>query len=201
MPSGYTHKIGEGATFPEFAMDCARAFGACIMLRDEPGGGEKIPDSFDPSSYHAEALEKARADLDRVLAMSQDEIMHEAARDDSIRIGEHRRYAMERAELRAKYEAVLGEVRKWKPPTPDHDNLKSFMVQQITESIRFDCDLGATEEPKPVPPKQWHEEKVARLRKDIAYHAKEYEAEVQRAKDRTAWVRALRDSLRVGVTQ
>ena len=34
MPTGYTYKIGEGASFKEFVMACARAFGACVEMRD-----------------------------------------------------------------------------------------------------------------------------------------------------------------------
>jgi len=39
MPTGYTAEIYEGekeVTFEKFALTCARAFGACITIRDEP---------------------------------------------------------------------------------------------------------------------------------------------------------------------
>lgn len=40
MPTGYTADIKDGIDFKTYAMNCARAFGACVMLRDEPGGGD-----------------------------------------------------------------------------------------------------------------------------------------------------------------
>ena len=36
MPTGYTDKIKDGITFKEYAMGCARAFGALITMRDNP---------------------------------------------------------------------------------------------------------------------------------------------------------------------
>jgi hypothetical protein len=38
MPTGYTAGVADGTIteFREYALLCARAFGACIMLRDEP---------------------------------------------------------------------------------------------------------------------------------------------------------------------
>ena len=38
MPSGYTEGVASGKVteFKEYALLCARAFGACISLRDEP---------------------------------------------------------------------------------------------------------------------------------------------------------------------
>ena len=47
-------------------MNCARAFGACVELRDEPGGGDRIPEAFEPSDYHLKAVEKARSELGMV---------------------------------------------------------------------------------------------------------------------------------------
>jgi hypothetical protein len=38
MPTGYTAAIGEGIEFDKFVMQCARAMGACVMMRDEPIG-------------------------------------------------------------------------------------------------------------------------------------------------------------------
>lgn len=35
MPTGYTADIKDGITFRDFALRCARAFGATIMQRDE----------------------------------------------------------------------------------------------------------------------------------------------------------------------
>ena len=45
MPTGYTAGILEGETFEQYALQCAKAFGALVMMRDEPSDAP-IPDQF-----------------------------------------------------------------------------------------------------------------------------------------------------------
>lgn len=197
MPTGYTAAVSDGkvTTLRQFAMDCARAMGACIMLRDEPGGGDRIPEKFEPSDYHAKALAAAHAELDRLRAMSDDEASQEASAEHVKKDADEARYAANRSETRDRYERMAALVRAWEPPTKDHVGLKSFMLRQLLESVEFDC----AEYPRPqvvrLSGRQWRELKIERAEKDIAYHAKEHEAEVRRATERTEWVRALRASL------
>lgn len=54
MPTGYTADIKDGISFETYAMNCARAFGACVSLRDKPSGGKVIPDAFEPSDLDVE---------------------------------------------------------------------------------------------------------------------------------------------------
>jgi hypothetical protein len=196
MPTGYTAAIKDGISFEKFAMDCARAFGACVTLRDEPGGGEQIPFVFEADTWHANAAQKARDELAALLAMPDEQRERAAAKawDDAetarlMRIEEGRK-------LRQAYEAMLAKAQAWKPPTPEHEELRKFMCEQITESIRFDCrdDIEVNATPRQNGD-QWAAEKAARLKRDIAYHDKQQAAEVQRAATRTAWVRQLRASL------
>lgn len=196
MPTGYTADIKDGISFKTFAMNCARAFGACIELRDEGGGGEVIPEAFAPSDYHAKALEKARTELLALEAMTPEQCERSAAKayDDAetnrvVRL-------QEKADQRAAYEAMLAKVRAWAPPTPEHADLHEFMAGQITESIRFDCDGTYYETPTVrLTGDEWAAQRRASLSRDVGYHEREHAAEVQRASSRTAWVAALRASL------
>ncbi|VTR91619.1 unnamed protein product [Gemmata massiliana] len=43
---------------------------------------------------------------------------------------------------------MLEHVRAWEPPSTDHENLKQFMIDQLRESIDFDC-RGEYREPLP----------------------------------------------------
>ena len=47
MPTGYTAPIKDGISFNDFMWGCARAFGALIMMRDDPPG-TPIPERFEP---------------------------------------------------------------------------------------------------------------------------------------------------------
>lgn len=196
MPTGYTAEIKNGISFEAFAMNCARAFGACVTLRDEPGGGENIPDEFAPSDYHANAGQKARDELRALLAMTPAQREHRAAKayDDA----ETSRLAMleERRKTREAYESMLAKVKVWMPPTPEHAGLHEFMRTQIEQSIDVDCvsDYGTTPTPR-LTGEQWATQEAVRLSRDIAYHDQQHAGEVARAAGRTAWVRALRASL------
>lgn len=195
MPTGYTAMITDrdGVTFPEFAMECARAFGALITMRDDPRDAT-IPEKFEPSSQHREALDKALAELLDLSNMTDDECRVAAEKEYLEALARYRDLVQSDVEKRAKYEAMLDQVLAWEPPTADHVELKAFMVQQIESSIRFDCDY---QWPKPQRKDlaTWRADKRAQVERDVAYHEKEDAAEVERANSRTAWVQQLRDSL------
>lgn len=197
MPTGYTADVQDGkiTEFRDFLMQCARAFGACISLRDEPLDAS-IPDEFKPSPHHAERLTEAKADLARLEAMTDRDIARAA---DAEFEAAHERWRKRRAERqthRERYEAMLAKAQAWAPPTADHQGIKDFMVKQLTESIDFDCNGGSYDtEPIRRTEAQWKADATNRERESIAYHEKEYAAEVERARSRTEWVRALRNSV------
>lgn len=195
MPTGYTHKIKPGASvsFPEFAMDCARAFDACVTLCDGPGGGEKIPEEFKADTWHAERAAADRKELARLSSLTPSEVLVESERLRRVAVGDHLRRAQEVKDQRAAYEDMLAKVRQWTPPSAEHDGLKSFMVEQIDSSIKFDCFVS--EEPTWPSPEDWHEKAIERARNSIAYHEREQAKEIERASGRTEWVRKLRQSL------
>ena len=196
MPTGYTAPIEHGISFEKFALNCARAFGACVSLRDEPGGGEAIPEEFAPSDYHEKNAARDREELAAVIAMTPQEREQAAAK--KWEDGENYRLAAlaTRQKLRAAYEEMLAKVNAWVPPTPDHVGLKTFMRNQIENSIDFDCGEEYYSAPKPrLSGEQWALERTAQIARDIEYHAQEYAEELKRTADRTAWVKALRASL------
>src|SRR6185295_16376160 len=190
MPTGYTDAIKDGIDFRTFAMNCARAFGACVILRDETGGGEKIPEAFEPSDYHVKALTESRKELAELEAL--DDAACERRASASWKAAEDRRQENIRktAELRVKYEAMLACVNGWTPPTPEHIGLRDFMRSQIAESIDFDCrPLWPDEEPK-ISGAEWRTRELKNIRRSIAYHEAENAKEIERTNQRNAWIAA-----------
>lgn len=199
MPTGYTSDIYEGKpiTFPEFVMECARAFGALVTLRDAPT--TPIPDEFKPdTSYYDESLIKHRAELVRLEALAPEEIAAEHAEHRAEKLKRRTEAAVRNREMRKRYQAMLDEVDAWEPPTLDHVELKEFMQQQLRDSMKFDCPKDGYVEPLgDDDPVAWYEAKLDRERRAIEYDEKHIADEIERAEKRTAWVRALRDSLNV----
>lgn len=196
MPTGYTQPIADGITFEQFALNCARAFGACITLRDEQGGGEKIPDSFEPSDYHEKALIKARADLAAIQALSPEECESSADHDFKADQASRDDQKARMVDLRQKYEDMLVKVEAWNPPSTDHVGMKEFMYKQITESINWDCSYTHYDEPAVrLTGTEWREQKMKTILGSIEYHKESHAKEIERTNQRNEWVRLLRTSL------
>lgn len=194
MPTGYTAAVKDGITFEQFAMNCARAFGALIMMRDDPSD-ESIPERFEPSDYHAKALEKARDRLATLEAMSEADANGNARAEYDKAVERHREQLAECQALSDKYHAMLSRVVQWQPPTPEHQGLKDFMATQLRESIDWDCFTKYITAPLLQPGIAWLAVQIEQARKDVAYHIRERAAEVERTESRNAWIAALRSSL------
>ncbi len=136
MPSGYTYDIEKDPKFTarDFALTCARAFGAFIHQRDEPL--TERPKAPEMDTYAAKNLESAlkakevwfttsmedkRGQWQRCMQSRQDE--YEA------RLGEFKVMSKRYADMRAKVDA-------WQVPV-ELANLKRFMLEQIDESVRW----------------------------------------------------------------
>lgn len=73
MPTGYTAAIKDGITFQEYALSCARAFGALISMREESSDAP-IPDALEMSPYYQTSYDEAREALDEFSALEYPEV-------------------------------------------------------------------------------------------------------------------------------
>ncbi len=196
MPTGYTAKISDDISFNEFIIDCARAFGACVTLRDT---NDPIPEQFEPSDYHLEKLEKVKTKLQLLNNLSTKEITN-LCDEEYTENEKHRKETLDKiTELRRKYRKMLESVLLWEPPTVDHNGLKDFMIQQLEDTIKFDCDNMFEYYIKPTEkqtPEYWWKAKINECRKNIKYHEKEYQKEKERTESRSKWIKQLRESLK-----
>lgn len=195
MPTGYTAPVQSGkvATLNEFAMQCARAFGALITMRDDPLGAP-IPDKIEPqTSYHDKALAEAHAALAEMRSLTPEQAEYRALKAYDEATASHMAYAREKDEQRGRYEAMLEKVEAWQAPE-EVSGLRSFMLKQLRESIDFDCGHQSPA-PERLMGEKWRAEMVEKAERDIAYHTKARAEEVDRAADRTRWLTTLRTSL------
>lgn len=195
MPTGYTSAILEGATFEEYALQCARNFGALVMMRDEPID-KAIPDKFEPSSYAKQQLEKAKKEFARLNDLTKIEWQKELDASYKSICETYGRYNKENAEKRAKYEAMLQKAKAYKAPTPEHENYGNFLVSQIEDSIKFDCS-HIYEIPVKLTLDEFVSDKLAQVQKDIAYFNKSNAEELERTDKRNQWIADLRKSLNI----
>lgn len=192
MPTGYTAFIEEGCSFEAYVWQCARAFGACVTMRDDPSGAA-IPEAFEPSDYHAKRLKEIHATIDKIRDMTEEEVIERQARDNQERKDHCEKSRKDQARLKGLYAKMWEKVADWGPPTAEHCGLKKFMLQQIEVST-------PNWEPEPykeefLRAKEWRELALASAYKDLAYHEKEHREEIERTESRNGWLRALRESV------
>lgn len=193
MPTGYTHMIGEGASFEEFALETARAFGALIHLRDEGKVTmEKILEKPEESSYHKNRIQEAEKELEEFLATDVEELQNQWEVSRQARIDGLMNDIRKREELKRKYESMLERVERYVPPTPEHVGHKKFMKEQIEDSIKFDCSGGYCEryiiEIEEEKFHEWYEAKLKTLRDTIEYNKEALEKELKTNSERHQWV-------------
>lgn len=195
-PTGYTERLYDGEQpFEEFVLHAARAFGALIEMRDM-GLDATVPETFEPSPYHRDHANEARARLAAVSSMSDPACQIQADADHGAWVTTTAANRATTAARRARYESMRERVLAWTPPTDEHTGLRDFMVQQLDESASFDTNDYTAPEPT-TDGAEWRVEAIAKAERDIEYHETEFADDVRRAAERTEWVRALRDSLAV----
>jgi len=195
MPSGYTAAIAKGITFKEYALGCARAFGALVLMRDEPNDAP-IPERFEPTDYHTNALTNASDRLVQLRLMSPDECALAAEKDFEAVRQKRAAAVAEKTELRNKYNAILAQAMQWEPPTPAHVEYKNFMVKQLRDSIEWDCDTSYDDESLiQLSGSEWLAGQIAAAEREIEYHKAQHLKEVRLTNERNDWIKALRDAL------
>jgi len=199
MSTGYTNDIKKGISFEEFAITCARAFGACVSLKDN-SLDTPIPKKFEPSKYHLKQIEEIKKQI-IILNKMNIKIANKKANDEYLKeIKRCDDMVIDNTNLLQKYQEMLKKVIAWKPPTKNHFELKEFMKKQIDDSIDFDCDISYYENKKnkinKLNGEQWKEEQLKLLNSNLKYHTEEYKKEVERAKNNTKWIVQLRKSLK-----
>lgn len=200
MPTGYTSQIEQGISFRQFALSCARNFGAAIALRDEDSS--VLPNEENvkfKSSYSEKSLEQALAEKDEFLNLSASQIKQKFLDWKEQSIARNHVILAQKRVLRQKYESMLAEVKNWTPPTGEHENMKSFMVSQIEESIRYDCGedyyLEAIETAKNTHQAEFYWEKIREFEWSIQYHSKQLNEDSNRDTQRSNWIKELINSL------
>lgn len=198
MPTGYTSNIKDGINFNKFIMDCARAFGACVTMKED-SKDTRIPKEFEVSTYHEEEIKKTLKETETINNMTVQEARKRATEDRIKEKKYNNKCLSEAVSLRKKYDNMLRKAKQWTPPSKDHVGLKNFMIDQIEESIRWDCNLDyyIGKKIKLITGLQWLKNKITKLEGDLYYHIQAKKEERDRVDRRNKWVKDLRESLKV----
>jgi hypothetical protein len=191
MSTGYTCYIEDGriSTLRDYALICARAFGACVMLRDEAFVPGVVPNVSENSTYHQERLDEAILDMRKIDELNREQIIEMAFDEYRTELLEWNASLEKHYALQKKYDDMYAQVLAWAVPI-EYTKLKEFMLQQIDTS-RDDDKYILAREPKLAEPDEWLAAKVRSIRWNIEYHTKELADEKRRNGGRVDWINGL----------
>jgi hypothetical protein len=196
MPTGYTADVVDGkiTKFSDFAMRCARAFGACITMRDEASDAP-IPEKFEPSDYYSNKICDLMNELYALKEMTPEQVEESCNADYVEKLNSEQMHKEERVLENARLSAMEQQVSLWHPPSSDHNGLKTFMLQQLDISKHDLAWHDVYAKVEKTNPNDWLSERLKNVRHDIEYYSKEYEEECKKTEKRNLWIKQLRDSL------
>lgn len=197
MPTGYTAVLlsNPETTFEQWALLCARAFGALVTMRDDSMDAE-IPEELKPSTYAGEQAEASKIKYQKLLQMdpaAQQE--HGAARRREAIAAIQRSISSNTAENNT-LNAMLARVMQWEPPTKEHKGMKDFMMEQLRISKHnnewSESELQRLETKLPI---EFYVDDLQSELRSISFYEKSQHEENARTASRNKWLRDLRDSL------
>ena len=201
MPTGYTANIEKDISFEDYALSCALAFGACMHQRDASGQFKpKLRTNND--TYHIGALEQAKNSLIELEAMTNRDVQIEYGNKIiAKKIADCLTMIEKNESLRVKYQKMMERVRAWKIPTEEHSSLKQFMMDQIYESLKWDCNSDYEKENlaklERLEPLDVFNDALSGAHKEVACHSTGLSKSIEKDHQANKWIIALYDSLGV----
>lgn len=188
MANSLTFKIIniEDYSLEEYIWECARSF---VTLNDV--GKPSFPEE---SSWHQDALKKAEIDLARISSLTEEELIKEADADYFNNIKYYEETLIKKKNDLVKYRKILEKAKQWIPPSPEHIELKNFMLRQLTEAIDWDCNIpyyeGLLSQPK-ISKEDYFNNTVATLKSDIIYHKDKALRDHKKHIEHVKWIQLL----------
>lgn len=194
MPTGYTQLLVDNPDMPlnKWALHCARAFGACITMRDDDPN-LPAPKKFKPDlRYHKNSLRKAHALIRKLEKMNQKQrdAYTKKKREETKK---HYTEQLKTAEEDQKaFDNMKFQIKNWNPPS-QYDGLKKFMLEQI-ESSTTHASYYIDNLNKVDTTDYWKEDLNA-AKHGIQYHTEGIAKEIEATNKRNEWLLGLYKNL------
>lgn len=200
MPTGYTYGIEDGkiTTAKDFLMLCARNFDACFSMRDESFDAE-IPEKFEKNAYYEENIKREQEELNMWINMTPEESHEKYEEYIKSKNDNAEKELIKLLNNNKSYIKIFMGISNWTPPTPDHECLKEFALNQLNmsmEDINFAMerlwDTIKTNENY----NEWLKNNIILCKESIEYYKKSDRDETTRIERRNKWIEKLRESLK-----
>lgn len=194
MPNGITAPISEGKdiTAAEFILRCAKQFGGLSHMREDSLDAPIVPRETSTKRYD-ENIARVQKELDYYNSISIDtveELVEESYKDE---VALYNKRVAEKTELRARYQALIDKVIAWEIPSEEHTKLKEFALNQLVESIDWDCKVY--EEPKKMSAQEWLDTHIESRQRNLNFWKKQREDDIKSVEGANKWAADLVNSL------
>lgn len=202
MPSYYTVDIYEGknVSFQDFALKCARQFGAFVHMNEEDPDSPLTRPTV--SDYYKNSLRETENEFALFLKASREqrEKMFEIEMEKELK--HYKEKIEEEKELKEKYQNLLEQAKAYKPPTKEFNNYKDYMLNQLNQAIKFDCSneqwyLAQIASVEAETFDIWEQEKMDLYNSKITYYKESYKKEMNSVSKKNQWIDLLYESLGV----
>lgn len=199
MPSGYTEGILSGTIndLNDFIWMCARGFGAFITQKDNIDEPPILKEK--PNPYYKNKIKQLLNEQQKYNEYTDNDWQSTYLKYIEDQLKDIDNNIKEKIESKEKYENILNQVKEWIPPNENFHKLKSFMINQIEESIDFDCDTSFWQERKNkisnLKLEQYKRNVLNDINESLISNKEYYDEEVQRVKERNQWKQQLIESI------
>lgn len=194
MPTGYTQLLVDNPDMPlnKWALHCARAFGACITMRDDDPN-LPAPKKFKPDlRYHKKSLREAHALIRKLEKMNQKQRDAYTKKKQE----EHKKHFTEQLkeaeEGQKAFDNMKVQIENWNPPS-EYDGIKKFMLEQIKCSDTYTSYY--IDNLNRVDTTNYWKEDLDSAKRSIQYHTEGIAKEIETVKKRNEWLSGLYKSL------
>jgi hypothetical protein len=198
MPTGYTADVQSGkmTTLKEYAIRCARAFGALIHMKEDALDAEIR--EVKPDTYYLKRAEKNEKRLKEFKSMTEKQQRKMYANEVSKSAAGNRSRMKEIIIEINRYKSMLEKVKEFVPPTPDHMKFKKFMIEQLESSIASDDMTKYYKESMKTPVasfERWRDATILDLTESMKRDYEYWEKEKKSVEERNKWIRQLKEAL------
>lgn len=202
MPSYYTADIydGKDISFQEFALKCARAFGALVHMRDEPLNTPLSRPTI--SDYHTNEIKNIENEFALFLQSSTEQRKKmfeiEMEKEEAYYIKEIEKVK----QTKNKYLTLIDDVKAYKPQSKELKEFKNFMFDQLIDGMKYDCSNEdwynkSIQSIKEETFETWEEERMNLYNSKLGYQKEALKKEKESIELANKWIDELYKSLGV----
>lgn len=200
--TGYTEQIENGnvTTGKDFLKLCTRAFGVAMDMIEKPLS-VPTPTHFEPNPYYKEKYDKAVEVRNKYRQMTFEEAKQDIIKKHNAEITQIKKF-LEKYKLEdEKYKKVRDEIKEWIPPTPQHEALKNFALDQIDLSMNtylynsLEKELNKELDISDDAVWKYINNTNASCEKNVGEAYEQWQKDLKRTAEKNTWMRQLLESL------